>query len=195
MYQLSIQNGPGGGRRVTVRAGDLSIGSGPDCDLRVMMDGLAPNHARVRTDGAGARIEASAGAPLAVNGKVGAAFSLSDGDRIVLGTLRLQYRNRTASPARAGARRPTGLHFSTVAVLLFALGVQLAVIGTLRTLSVKYVPPKPAPAEKPEPSEAEVEKPDATAGESGAEETPKDPAPKDDAPLWPPSDAARKILF
>lgn len=192
MYQLLIQNGPGAGRRVSVRSGDLSIGSGSDCDLRVMMEGLAPSHARFREVGAGASVEADAGAPLSVNGKTGPAFSLSDGDRIVLGPLRLQYRNRADVPARSGRRRSTGLHFAAAAALLLALGVQLAGIGAIRSLGVKYVPPKPPPEVASEPSEAGTE---ATAPQAGETETPKEEAPKDDAPLWPPRDGARKILF
>lgn len=188
MYQLYIQSGPGRGRRVTVRAGDLSIGSGPDCDLRVMMAGLAPSHARVRAVGEGARIEAADGAPLAVNGRAGAAFPLSDGDRISLGALQMQYRSRGGAPARD--RRPTGLPVSVAVVLLLAVAAQAAVIGALRTLGVRHVPPPPVPAAPAEGPEAESEAAKPEAGEAGEAGT-----PEKEAPLWPPSDAARKILF
>jgi hypothetical protein len=188
MYQLTIQNGPWRGRRVTVRAGDLTVGSGPESDLRVMLGGLAARHARLQADATGVRIEAVDGAPLSVNGRSGPAFRLSNRDRIVLGPLRLGFRGASSGPARRGRRILSGLRWVGASAIVLAMGFQFILMIVLRKMSLQYVPPPPEKIEAP------------VAGAPAPEEKPPtDPAaaepPKDEEPLWPQPDAARKILF
>jgi len=78
-----------GGRRVTVTAADLVIGSDPTAALVVEGLGVLPRHAvaRIRPDGATEVSPGSPGAFLLLNGaRVGPAPSvLSPGDRLVVG--------------------------------------------------------------------------------------------------------------
>jgi len=78
-----------GGRRVTVTAADLVIGSDPEASLVVAAPGVLPEHARVRlrTDGATELAPGQPGALVLLNGaRVGPGMALLNaGDRIVVG--------------------------------------------------------------------------------------------------------------
>lgn len=180
MYQLLIENGPWRGRRVTVRAGDLTVGGGPDSDLRIMLNGLAGRHARLRPDGEGeVRLDAISGAPLSVNGIPKESVRLVDGDRIALGPLLLVYRGGKSAPGRSGRKRLSGMQVLGAVAVALALCFQ----GGLMTVLWKLSHEQTLAGSVSTPIQ------NAPAAESVKQ------VPKEDEPLWPQSDATRKILF
>ena len=74
-----------------------SLGSGLQNDVRINDDSVKERHAHVLKDRTGFRIFATDGSILIVNGKKRTEWSLSEGDQVDLGSVRLIYQAETAT--------------------------------------------------------------------------------------------------
>lgn len=92
MYHLIPRNGPHGGRRILVRAPVVTIGAGPDCEIRLSGAGVAARHAQLReVDGVVTISAIEARAPVRVNDRPEIARRLRAGDVIGIGDFEFEF--------------------------------------------------------------------------------------------------------
>ncbi|MEZ5965978.1 MAG: FHA domain-containing serine/threonine-protein kinase [Planctomycetota bacterium] len=107
MTHITVVNGPASGTQVALQRGEVcTIGSGPECTIRIALPGIAAVQAEIkalRTEGFGIK---RSGGPVAVNGASVEAARLRDGDMIDVGSVQLLY----GPPSDEGADDLLGGH-------------------------------------------------------------------------------------
>jgi hypothetical protein len=105
MTHITVVNGPTSGTQVALARGETcTIGSGPDCTIRIELAGIAAVQAEIKAlkqEGFGIK---RAGGPVAINGASVEAARLTDGDVIDIGSVQLLY----GPPAASNGVRGTG---------------------------------------------------------------------------------------
>lgn len=179
MYHLVPRNGPHGGRRIFVRAPVVTIGAGPDCEIRLSGEGVAARHAQLReVDGVVTISAIEARAPVRVNDRPEIARRLRAGDVIGIGDFEFEFQPPAGldglGVARDQRRPAPWLAYALISLFVVAQVVLLFQLDRLARRSAAAL--EEPPSETSEEAEDEA----TTHGESSA-------AP---AAVRPPGDAA-----
>ena len=148
MYRLHFLTGPHPDRRMVVREGSVTLGSGLDCHIRIADTEVLLQHAVLEESPNGTLLRpAVPNAPLMVNGRPVTERHLRDGDVLRFGQtqIRFQLIRPDGMPTR---RRRTGLLqrltlASVIAVLLIEGGLLLGLLALGKTV---VTPPSNAKA-------------------------------------------------
>lgn len=128
MYRISFLDGQLKGREITVSEPRLVIGSASECGLRLLTDGIAPQHAELVDEGGRVcvrRLDATA--VLAIgSAPVGDELRpLKPGDVLSLGSLRLRFHSASVARLPSASRRVSPMAtFAAIAVaIMFAVEI------------------------------------------------------------------------
>jgi len=109
MTHITVVNGPASGTQVALIRGETcTIGSAPDCTIRIELPGIAAVQAEIkalRAEGFGIK---RAGGPISVNGTSVEAARLAEGDVIDVGSVQLLYGPPSLASRRAEKGRILG---------------------------------------------------------------------------------------
>jgi hypothetical protein len=164
MFHLIAHNGRHRGRRLSLRAADITVGSGPDCPLRLVGEGVVARHARLQERDGDVFVTAlDPAAEVRINGRAESERRLQAGDRIGIGEFELEFQPTLAmtepQALSLSKRYNPWLAYALVAAFLL---VQAAIMIFVNTL---YLHAKGPPAAAP-PEEASDGSAPASAGDA-----------------------------
>jgi hypothetical protein len=149
MYRLTFLSGNMKGRRVAVQRGTVLIGRDPECHIDLKGDDeVSRRHAQIETRPDGVYIrDLGALNRTEVNGKPVAESHLRSGDRLLIGTTLLEFRE--IEPVLAVSGRRTGrLQLLTFVAVVAVIGLQILFVAFFRAGTGADIEPlaRPAPA-------------------------------------------------